>query len=312
MTDNLSGALGLSPLHDYWAARSTGGRWSGGIGMLTPEVLTSYAEEAAAFGASAAFADISDRTLIQISGSDTVGFLSALCGEPEGAFAPGRARRIVWCDASGFARGSGHVAMRGDTEAVLASAISDRRWFDKIAAAFDVRLAHLSSAGLRVAGPQTHALLDRIGAARGADCDLIMPGLGAVLALQVAEQAWDVWVKPDQALGLAWALENSGARPAGRLALRAWGLSAALLTPGADWTPVQWADGPVLIRTREHVTGGHYALAASAAPVKPDLVNALYWPALAVWLAPLWLPPQAGRAQTAPQGWSILGRMATD
>jgi glycine cleavage system aminomethyltransferase T len=312
MTANLSGAPSPSPFHDYWASRSVSNAWSQDGRMTVPLTLTDAADETSALGTGLGFADISSRTATEISGADTAAFLSALAGDREDAFAPGQTRAAVWCDADGFARGSGRVAMRTADEAVLISAIDDRHWLDAAAGPFGVALTHVAAAGLRLAGTNVDSALDAAGALHGTACDVTIPGLGPVLALPVTGGGYDLWTEPAHATALAWFLEGLSARPTGSRAMWTWNVQAGLIAPGRDWTPVQWALSPQDLRTREQLLAGHYALAAWNGTGRPAVRPARYWPATGLWLAVMWLPPQPGRVQSPPQGWTVAGRTATD
>lgn len=312
MTSTLAGAAGYSPFHEYWASRSLTNAWSQ-IGPLTLPIEVSGArEEKLAFGSSAAFADLSNRAVATVSGLDTQAFLAVLSGSPADAFAGGASRSILWCDANGFVRGSGRLAMRATDEAVLISEVSDLLWLSKAAKHFGVRVERSAAAGLRLAGPQCAAVLRKCGTQSGPKCELIFPGIGSVLAAPPHEEAVDLWVEPENALGLAWALERAGAFPSGLKALNAWRIANGLLSAPADWTPEQWCATTGARRTRQQLSGGGYAVAAWSKPPPPDVTGAVSWPALGQHVAIVWAPTPPGRPSSAPGGGVIWGPAATD
>lgn len=310
MTGAITGALETSPFHDFWASRSLVNGW-GRCGRLSvPLELFGYAEEVGALGVGAGFSDISSRAITKILGPDMAVFLAAVTGARDDAFAPGSVRSVLWCDSHGFVRGAGRVAIRSRTEAILVSAVSDGRWFARAAAPFDVRLEPVLAAGLRVAGPLAAGIFgpDRL----RETVEIEMAGIGPVLAFPLARGGVDVWCQPEQALSLAWALENSGARPVGAKSMRAWGVATGLLTAGVDWIPAQWAVLATDRRTRSHLTDGGYVVVGWSGSPPADVRHAIHWPALGLDVALLWLPPVAGRLQTPPGGGTILCPAATD
>jgi glycine cleavage system aminomethyltransferase T len=312
MTTNLPGALKFSPFHDYWAARMLTNAWSPECGMSLPNEIFGRVEEVAAFGSAAAFADISNRCVTAIAGPDTASFLSALTGETEDVFASGASRSVVWCDLDGFARGSGHVAMRGQDNAILIAQTSDRTWFQDLATAFEVELSQSGAAGLRLAGPKTGQVLQACSAVPGSPCEMVFPGLGSALAIPVKPDAIDLWVEPDNAHALAWTLDRAGALPAGMTALNAWRIANGLLSANQDWRPAHHCTSQSELRLKDQLTQGSYALVAWHSQPPAEVQGAVPWPPLGQWVAVLWLPPQPGRAQLAPAGGVILGSAATD
>jgi glycine cleavage system aminomethyltransferase T len=311
MSPTLTGALGYSPFHEYWAARSLTNAWQR-VGALTlPCEISDPSDEAFAFGSTAAFSDISNRTVITISGGETRAFLALLTAGREDAFAANTVQPVLWSDASGFVRGAGRVAMRTADEALLISEMSDWHWLSKAAESFDVRLQGTVAAGVRLAGPQTAAVLRACGAADGPGCSLVFPGLGPVLAMGPHEDAVDLWVEPDNAFALAWALERAGARPAGSMALNAWRVANGLLAAGVDWTPAQWCATGLARRTRRQFIEGACSIVVWSKPPPPEAQGAVYWPVRSLYAALLWLPQQGSRGGALGEG-VILGPAATD
>lgn len=312
MTNGLSGALGVSPLHDYWAARMLTNSWGAAGNLTLPGEISNAQDEMAAFGGASAFADISSRTVTSVTGAEAAAFLCAISGDAEAAFEPERIRTILWSGADGFVRGAGRVVMRSAGQAILVSEVSDQAWLRTAAEPFDVRLETAPAAGLRLAGPLTKDILRGSAAAPGPACTMEFPGLGPVMAIQSKTGAIDLWVEPDNAHALAWTLERAGARPAGSKALNAWRIAHGLLSAERDWLPAQAGVASAAMRTREDLTGGAYVLAAWNAQPPIEVAEAVAWPPLGQWFAILHQPPKPGRTPEAPRGAAILGPAATD
>jgi glycine cleavage system aminomethyltransferase T len=308
---DVSGSLKCSPFHDYWVSRSTTNVWTRRGHLTVPAVLHDAMAETAAFGVAAAFADISDRTLWKIEGDESVAFLAALCGETENFFQPKAVRRVVWCDALGYARGTGHIALKSRDRAFLATAVRDLVWIQEASHAFDIKLSAPAAAGLRLAGPNTADVLAAGGIIWAGDCMMVVPGVGQVLALSPVEGAMDLWCEPDQAMALAWLLERAGARPAGADAMNAWRLSKGFLSAGRDWIPSQSATRSSQLRKRQDLVAGGYSPASWETRPAADL-EAVFWPALGQFLAILWTSGEGAHAPSAPSGGTIFGSVATD
>lgn len=312
MTSNISGAPSVSPFHEYWASRSVSNSWEANGRLSLPEEVSGYAVEVAALGTQAGFADLSHRSVTKVSGAETIAFLGALTGGRDDGFAAGQDRAIVWCDADGFVRGSGRVAMRTSEDAILASAVPDGHWFKAASEPFDVQLTQVTAAGLRVTGPEAGDIIDALAQGIGGTCDVEVAGLGPVLAFRSDRGAIDLWCRPEEALGLAWSLEQSGARPCGVRAMRAWATANGLLTPKLDWMPVQWAETFSEARRRENLLNGGYSVLGWGGAAPAGVSNAVYWPALSLTVAIAWLPSQPGQPHSAPSGSMVLGGTATD
>ena len=312
MISRISGSPGISPFHDFWTARSLTNSWAITGQLSLPGEVMGYEFEVAALGAQAGFSDISYRCVTEISGPETLAFVSALAGDRTDAFAQGTDRAIVWCDAEGFARGSGRVALKTYEEAILVSAIPDGHWLRPAAEPFDVRLTQIEAAGLRLAGPEAGNVLNLCARKTDGACGAEFAGLGPVLALRGPGDATDLWCRPEQALGLAWAIEHSGARPCGTHAMRAWATANGALTPNLDWAPVQWADRATDARSREQLTGSGFAVLGWSGTVSQGVSNAVYWPALGQTLAIVWLPSLTRPSPSAPGGSMIIAATATD
>jgi glycine cleavage system aminomethyltransferase T len=312
MSETLSGAVSPSPFYDYWAQRSVANAWVQSGHHTAPERLASVSEEVAAFGTSAAFADISSRMVATISGTDLIPFLSLISGEADDRFRDGETRKIIWSGADGYARGSGAVAIRAATEAILVSAVSDRAWLMAAGAAFDLRFEFDNAAGLRVAGPAFAEILARAGGEEGPSCTMVFPGMGDTLILKTEPGFADLWTGVEHATALAWLLERNGARPAGRSALSAWKVAAGLMSPGVDWTPAQWCLAADQRRTPGQLTGGAYVRVGWTGQAPLDVPGTVTWPALGLQCAIVWAPISPGKAQSPPGGATILGPAATD
>ena len=202
--------------------------------------------------------DLSPMTKHLITGPDALAYMNRLVTRDVARIKPGRVGYCVWCDDAGQVIDDGTIFHLSENVFRLCSQERQLDWLHRSSIGFDVRIAEETEelAALAVQGPTSCAALRKLGLAGleslGPFAIRTYPFAGGTLTVSrtgfTGDLGYELWIEPDQALGL-WdrlfaAGRDFGIRAIGTFALEMSRIEAGYIQAGIDFLPADRAVRP--------------------------------------------------------------------
>jgi aminomethyltransferase len=238
-----------TPFHDRARALSQVDSFIPWAGYSTVDVFTTVEQEYFAIRNAATLYDLTPMVKYRIAGPDAVRYLNRLVTRNIAKLKPDRVAYAVWCNDAGHLLDDGTVFRLGEGEYRLCTAERQLDWLLDSGLGFDVEICETTeqTAALAIQGPTSCSVLKKAGLA---GVERLKPFEIGYFVLDRAplmvsrtgftgDLGYEVWMSPDDALGVWDALMEAGRtrgiRAIGSQALNVARIEAGFIMPKIDF-----------------------------------------------------------------------------